>query len=138
MNLFEIGERTCKVGRTSITVCDERGKTCGVVRNLDVIGKEARANQLFDLHIWIRKCCSDPVILNARQCWIKYDGEYIFVLDLYTREWCEKWVSEHGEMFGHVEVQKLENFKKAVQALEAAGVNYVWLNTQKRYGYQGT
>ena len=42
MNLFDIGERTCKVGRTSITVCDERGKTCGVVRNVEAPGMEGK------------------------------------------------------------------------------------------------
>lgn len=135
MNLFEIGERMCKVGRTSITVCDERGKTCGVVRNLDVFGREVQPNKLFDLYSWVRNHCSDPVILGARRCWLKYDGEYIFVLDADTREWCENWLAEHGDMYG--EAQKLEKLNVAVQALEAAGVKYVWLHTHQRYGYQG-
>lgn len=60
MNLFEIGARMCKVGRTSITVCDERGKTCGVVRNLEILGKETQANKLLNLHRWIQKHCAAP------------------------------------------------------------------------------
>lgn len=135
MNLFEIGERMYKVGRTSITVCDEYGKTCGVVRNVEVLGKEVQPKKLFDLHSWIRDHCSDPVILGARQCWLKYDGEYVFVLDADTREWCENWLAEHDDMYG--EAQQLENLNVAAQALEAAGVKYVWLHTQQRYGYQG-
>lgn len=135
MNLFEIGERMCKVGRTSITVCDERGKTCGVVRNLDVCGKEVQPKKMFDLYSWVRDHCSDPVILGARQYWLKYDGEYIFVLDADTCEWCENWLAKYGDVYG--EAQKLENLNAAVQALEAAGVKYVWLHTHQCYGYQG-
>ena len=116
MNLAEVGTRMCKVGRTSITVCDEHGKTCGVVRNVEVMGKEVQANKL----------------------WLKYEGEYVFALDADTHEFCKNWVAEHGDMYGRVEVQKLENFSTAMQALEAAGVKYVWLHTQQRYGYQGT
>lgn len=137
MNLFDIGARTCKVGRASITVCDERGKTCGVVRNVEIVGKETQANKLLDLHIWVQKHCTAPVIRNARLCWLKYDGDYIFALDADTREYCENWLAEHGEMYDYGESQKLENFNAAVQALEAAGVKYVWLHTQQRYGYCG-
>ena len=137
MNLFEIGARVAKVGRTSITVCDERGKTCGVVRNVDVLGKETQANKLLDLHIWIRNRCSDPVILGARRCWLKYGGEYVFALDADTREWCENWLAEHGDMYDYGEAKKIKNFNAAVQALEAAGVKYVWLHTQQSYGYCG-
>ena len=138
MNLFDIGARMCKVGKTSITVCDEHGKTCGVVRNVEVLGKEVQANKLFDLHSWVHKHCAAPAIRNARSCWLKYGGEYVFALDADTREWCENWVAEHGDMYGYGETQKLANFSTAVQALEAAGVKYVWLHTQRRYGYQGT
>lgn len=137
MNLFDIGERTCKVGKTSITVCDERGKTCGVVRNVEVMGKEVQANKLCDLYLWVHKHFTTPAIRNARACWIKYAGEYIFVLDADTHEFCKNWVAEHGDMYGRVEAQKLENLNVAVQALEAAGVKYVWLHTQRQYGYQG-
>lgn len=137
MNLFEIGERTCKVGRTSITVCDERGKTCGVVRGVKVLGKEAQPREWFDLYSWVGERCSDTVIRNARSCWLKYGGEYVFALDADTREWCENWLAEHGDMYDYGEAKKIENFNAAVQALEAAGVKYVWLHTQQRYGYQG-
>lgn len=78
MTIKEIGNLPCKIGRTTITVYNaETGKTCGIIRNVYVAGKDNVPRRILEFR---QKHNNLP--LNMRMHSIEVDSVGYYIVDV--------------------------------------------------------
>ena len=122
MNVTEIGNKPCKLGKTSITVLNpETGKTCGIVRNVQRMSEEKQLRNLFDMRQ--RHKGITPKIMQS--CAI-IDGTDYYIAN--TRKM--KVLEMAANLSYESDAIALEKLKQEISCAQAAGLEILYLNLQ--------
>lgn len=122
MNVTEIGNKPCKLGKTSITVLNpETGKTCCVIRNVQRMSEERQARNLYDVRQ--RHKGITPGIMQS--CAV-IDGTDYYIAN--TRR--IKALEMTANLGYESDAAALEKLKQEISCAQAAGLEILYLNLQ--------
>lgn len=120
MNVTEIGNKPCKLGKTSITVLNsETWKTCGIVRNVQRMSEERQARNLYDMRQ--RHKGITPGIMQS--CAI-IDGTDYYIAN--TRR--IKALEMTANLGYESDAIALEKLKQEISCAQAAGLEILYLD----------
>lgn len=97
MEITKINGEEIKIGKTSITVRGDNGKTKGVIRNCIVINNSLPPRILFDISRIFRRRNINLMSLYNRL--VAVEGNYYFLYNLRKNDFVEKYASKNPEIF---------------------------------------
>ena len=109
--------KNVKISKTSITIKDENGKTCGVVRNIISV-RDMQANKQIDYYHLFRKMGLHGKI-STENCLVKDDELYVF-RDMRGVLFHEK----HG-YFSDYEREKAKEEAETFRTLRDSGIEVI-------------
>lgn len=111
MNIVDICADYIKIGKTSITVKGENGKTKGIVKNCTTfpIMTPRDMNKLHDSKIPLEEC---------RNCIIQ-NGDIYYLHNNFLANWINQ--QKHPEIFTN-EIAKVERLKKVAESMRDKGI----------------
>ena len=124
MKIQEIKDKRIKIGKTSITVLDERGKTCGIVRGISTF-KNLQPNRQLDFFSKIRNSgiwgagLTDRVIIDGDDVYFLFDLKPIKIYKEF-----EELAMAHGTDFSGEQKHYNERLKVKEQA-QANGITVI-------------
>lgn len=114
MNIADIRNEHIKVGKTSITVRDESGKTKGIVKNCKAFSTMSPADK-FLLH-------KKNIPLDEVKNCIIQNGTIYYLHNKALANWISQ--QKRPEIFTN-EIEKVERLKKAAEAMRNSGIAVV-------------
>ena len=109
MEITKINGEEIKIGKTSITVRGDNGKTKGVIRNCIVINNSLAPRILFDISHKFRQKNINLMSLYNRL--VAVEGNYYFLYNLRKNDFVEKYASKNPEIF-QADIKRVEEQDK--------------------------
>ena len=122
MEIKEIVGREIKINANSITVRNEEGKTCGVVRNVTSL-YNIQANKQFDINSKLRKSGIRSMDFDINKNILIKDDNIYFIKDLKKRLHHEKY-----GFFSEYEKEKYEEYQAKFKLASDAGYDVLECN----------
>lgn len=97
MEITKINGEEIKIGKTSITIKNDNGKTKGVIRNCIVINNSLPPRILFDMSRIFRRRNINLMSLYNRL--VAVEGNYYFLYNLRKNDFVKKYASKNPEIF---------------------------------------
>ena len=125
MKISEIKNKTVKIGKTSITVFGDNGKTCGVVRNIEKF-KDLQPNKQIDYIKRIRESglwgngvvTLDSVIVANGELFYLNDLRAIKGYELYFANIPKEDISDTTKKVYNIRLSLAENAKKYMTVID--------------------
>lgn len=105
MEITKINGEEIKIGKTSITVKDDNGKTKGVIKNCNVINNLLPPRTLFEVAYKLRK--KNIKVMDFYNRLVAVDGNYYFLYNLRKNDFVEKYAIKNPEIF-QAEINKVK------------------------------
>lgn len=119
MEITKINGEEIKIGKTSITVRGDNGKTKGVVRNCIVINNSLAPRILFDISHKFRQKNINLMSLYNRL--VAVEGNYYFLYNLRKNDFVEKYASKNPEIF-QADIKRVEEQDKLADLCVISGI----------------
>ena len=105
MEITKINGEEIKIGKTSITIRGDNGKTIGVIRNCTIINNSLAPRILFEISRKLKEKNINLMSLYNRL--VAVDGNYYFLYNLRKNDFVEKYASKNPEIF-QAEINKVK------------------------------
>ena len=105
MEITKINGEEIKIGKTSITIKGDNGKTKGVIKNCTVINNLLPPRTLFEVAYELRK--KNIKVMDFYNRLVAVDGNYYFLYNLRKNDFVEKYASKNPEIF-QAEINKVK------------------------------
>lgn len=105
MEITKINGEEIKIGKTSITVKGDNGKTKGVIKNCNVINNLLPPRTLFEVAYKLRK--KNIKVMDFYNRLVAVDGNYYFFYNLRKNDFVEKYAIKNPEIF-QAEINKVK------------------------------
>lgn len=105
MEITKINGEEIKIGKTSITIKGDNGKTIGVIRNCTIINNSLAPRILFEISRKLKEKNINLMSLYNRL--VVVDGNYYFLCNLRKNDFVEKYASKNPEIF-QAEINKVK------------------------------
>jgi hypothetical protein len=105
MEITKINGEEIKIGKTSITVKGDNGKTKGVIKNCNVINNLLPPRTLFEVAYKLRK--KNIKVMDFYNRLVAVDGNYYFLYNLRKNDFVEKYAIKNPEIF-QAEINKVK------------------------------
>ena len=97
MEITKINGEEIKIGKTSITVKSDNGKTKGDIKNCTVINNLLPPRTLFEVAYKLRK--KNIKVMDFYNRLVAVDGNYYFLYNLRKNDFVEKYAIKNPEIF---------------------------------------
>lgn len=97
MEITKINGEEIKIGKTSITIKGDNGKTKGVIKNCTVINNLLPPRTLFEVAYKLRK--KNIKVMDFYNRLVAVDGNYYFLYNLRKNDFVEKYAIKNPEIF---------------------------------------
>lgn len=97
MEITKINGEEIKIGKTSITIRGDNGKTIGVIRNCTIINNSLAPRILFEISRKLKEKNINLMSLYNRL--VAVDGNYYFLYNLRKNDFVEKYAIKNPEIF---------------------------------------
>lgn len=105
MEITKINGEEIKIGKTSITIKGDNGKTIGVIRSYTIINNSLAPRILFEISRKLKEKNINLMSLYNRL--VAVDGNYYFLYNLRKNDFVEKYASKNPEIF-QAEINKVK------------------------------
>lgn len=105
MEITKINGEEIKIGKTSITIKGDNGKTKGVIKNCTVINNLLPPRTLFEVAYKLRK--KNIKVMDFYNRLVAVDGNYYFLYNLRKNDFVEKYAIKNPEIF-QAEINKVK------------------------------
>ena len=105
MEITKINGEEIKIGKTSITIKGDNGKTKGVIKNCTVINNLLPPRTLFEVAYELRK--KNIKVMDFYNRLVAVDGNYYFLYNLRKNDFVEKYTTKNPEIF-QAEINKVK------------------------------
>lgn len=105
MEITKINGEEIKIGKTSITIKGDNGKTIGVIRNCTIVNNSLAPRILFEISHKLKEKNINLMSLYNRL--VAIDGNYYFLYNLRKNDFVEKYASKNPEIF-QAEINKVK------------------------------
>ena len=95
MEITKINGEEIKIGKTSITVKGDNGKTKGVIKNCNVINNLLPPRTLFEVAYKLRK--KNIKVMDFYNRLVAVDGNYYFLYNLRKNDFVEKYAIKNPD-----------------------------------------
>lgn len=119
MEITKINGEEIKIGKTSITVRGDNGKTKGVVRNCIVINNSLAPRILFDISHKFRQKNINLMSLYNRL--VAVEDNYYFLYNFRKNDFVEKYASKNPEIF-QADIKRVEEQDKLTDLCVKSGI----------------
>lgn len=97
MEITKINGEEIKIGKTSITIKGDNGKTIGVIRNCTIVNNSLAPRILFEISHKLKEKNINLMSLYNRL--VAVDGNYYFLYNLRKNDFVEKYAIKNPEIF---------------------------------------
>lgn len=119
MEITKINGEEIKIGKTSITVKGDNGKTKGVIKNCNVINNLLPPRTLFEVAYKLRK--KNIKVMDFYNRLVAVDGNYYFLYNLRKNDFVEKYAIKNPEIF-QVEINKVKEQDELANLCVRSGI----------------
>lgn len=119
MEITKINGEEIKIGKTSITVKGDNGKTKGVIKNCNVINNLLPPRTLFEVAYKLRK--KNIKVMDFYNRLVAVDGNYYFLYDLRKNDFVEKYAIKNPEIF-QAEINKVKEQDELANLCVRSGI----------------
>lgn len=119
MEITKINGEEIKIGKTSITVKGDNGKTKGVIKNCNVINNLLPPRTLFEVAYKLRK--KNIKVMDFYNRLVAVDGNYYFLYNLRKNDFVEKYAIKNPEIF-QAEINKVKEQDELANLCVRSGI----------------
>ena len=119
MEITKINGEEIKIGKTSITVKGDNGKTKGVIKNCNVINNLLPPRTLFEVAYKLRK--KNIKVMDFYNRLVAVDGNYFFLYNLRKNDFVEKYAIKNPEIF-QAEINKVKEQDELANLCVRSGI----------------
>lgn len=119
MEITKINGEEIKIGKTSITVKGDNGKTKGVIKNCNVINNLLPPRTIFEVAYKLRK--KNIKVMDFYNRLVAVDGNYYFLYNLRKNDFVEKYASKNPEIF-QAEINKVKEQDELANSCVRSGI----------------
>lgn len=107
------------IGKTSITIKGDNGKTIGVIRSYTIINNSLAPRILFEISRKLKEKNINLMSLYNRL--VAVDGNYYFLYNLRKNDFVEKYASKNPEIF-QAEINKVKEQDELANSCVRSGI----------------
>lgn len=119
MEITKINGEEIKIGKTSITIKGDNGKTIGVIRNCTIVNNSLAPRILFEISHKLKEKNINLISLYNRL--VAIDGNYYFLYNLRKNDFVEKYASKNPEIF-QAEINKVKEQDELANLCVRSGI----------------
>ena len=119
MEITKINGEEIKIGKTSITVKGDNGKTKGVIKNCNVINNLLPPRTLFEVAYKLRK--KNIKVMDFYNRLVAVDGNDYFLYNLTKNDFVEKYAIKNPEIF-QAEINKVKEQDELANLCVRSGI----------------
>lgn len=119
MKITKINGEEIKIGKTSITIKGDNGKTIGVIRNCTIVNNSLAPRILFEISHKLKEKNINLMSLYNRL--VAIDGNYYFLYNLRKNDFVEKYASKNPEIF-QAEINKVKEQDELANLCVRSGI----------------
>lgn len=119
MEITKINGEEIKIGKTSITVKGDNGKTKGVIRSFTIINNSLAPRILFEISRKLKEKNINLMSLYNRL--VAVDGNYYFLYNLRKNDFVEKYAIKNPEIF-QAEINKVKEQDELANSCIKSGI----------------
>lgn len=119
MEITKINVEEIKIGKTSITIKGDNGKTIGVIRNCTIVNNSLAPRILFEISHKLKEKNINLMSLYNRL--VAIDGNYYFLYNLRKNDFVEKYASKNPEIF-QAEINKVKEQDELANLCVRSGI----------------
>lgn len=119
MEITKINGEEIKIGKTSITIKGDNGKTIGVIRNCTIVNNSLAPRILFEISHKLKEKNINLMSLYNRL--VAIDGNYYFLYNLRKNDFVEKYASKSPEIF-QAEINKVKEQDELANLCVRSGI----------------
>lgn len=119
MEITKINGEEIKIGKTSITIKGDNGKTIRVIRNCTIVNNSLAPRILFEISHKLKEKNINLMSLYNRL--VAIDGNYYFLYNLRKNDFVEKYASKNPEIF-QAEINKVKEQDELANLCVRSGI----------------
>lgn len=119
MEITKINGEEIKIGKTSITIKGDNGKTIGVISNCTIVNNSLAPKILFEISHKLKEKNINLMSLYNRL--VAIDGNYYFLYNLRKNDFVEKYASKNPEIF-QAEINKVKEQDELANLCVRSGI----------------